>query len=129
MFHDGRYHKPLEEIRKRSEEDKAVLQREEKEMKRKVNRLQEEELTAANAKASLEEISKRSEEDKAVWQRATSCSIQRRQTKKRLSDGNKEQNSVLMPAAQPPNKKQKQNVQGKACDAEFFCAQLAGLTC
>ena len=37
-------------------------------MKRKVNRLQEEELAAANAKASLEEIRKRSEEDKAVWQ-------------------------------------------------------------
>jgi hypothetical protein len=59
----------LEEIRKRSEEDKAVWQREKKEMQRLVNRLQEEVLAAANAKASLEEIRKRSEEDKTVWQR------------------------------------------------------------
>jgi carbonic anhydrase len=46
----------LEEIRKRSEEDKAVWQRERDDMKRQVNRLQEEVLAAANAKASLEEI-------------------------------------------------------------------------
>jgi hypothetical protein len=59
----------LEEMRKRSEENKAVWQREKKEMKRQVNRLQEEVLAAANAKASLEEIRKRSEEDKTVWQR------------------------------------------------------------
>ena len=59
----------LEEIRKRSEEEKAVWQREKKEMKRQVKRLQEEVLAAANAKASLEEIRKRSEEDKVVCQR------------------------------------------------------------
>ncbi len=58
-----------EEIHKRSEEEKAVGKCEKKEMKRKVNRLQEEGLAAANAKASLEEIRKRSEEDKSVWQR------------------------------------------------------------
>jgi membrane-associated HD superfamily phosphohydrolase len=54
----------LEEIRKRSEEDKAVWQREKKEMQQQVNRLHEEVLAAANANASLEEIRKRSEEDK-----------------------------------------------------------------
>ena len=36
------------------------------------------------------------------------------QTKKRLSDGNKEQNAVPLPSAPPPNKKQKQNMPGKA---------------
>jgi hypothetical protein len=44
----------LEEIRKRSEEEKAVWQREKKEMKMEVDRLQEEVLPAANVKASLE---------------------------------------------------------------------------
>ena len=46
----------LEEIRKRSEQDKTVWQREKKEMQQQVNRLQEEVLAAANAKASMEEI-------------------------------------------------------------------------
>ncbi len=46
----------LEEIRKRSEEEKAAWQREKKEMQQQVNRLQEEVLAAANAHASLEEI-------------------------------------------------------------------------
>jgi carbonic anhydrase len=46
----------LEELRKRSEEEKAVWQRERQDMKRQVNRLQEEVLAAANANASLEEI-------------------------------------------------------------------------
>jgi hypothetical protein len=50
------------------------------------------------------------------------------QTKKRLSDGDNEQNTVQVPAALPPNKKQKQNVSGKACDADSFFAQLAGLS-
>jgi hypothetical protein len=59
----------LEEIHKRSEEDKSVWQCEKKEMQQQLNRLQEEVLTTENAKASLEEIRKRSEEDKAVWQR------------------------------------------------------------
>ena len=45
----------LEEIRKRSEEETTVWQREKKEMQ-KVNRLQEEVLTTANAKASLEKM-------------------------------------------------------------------------
>ena len=44
------------------------------------------------------------------------------QTKKRVSDGIKVQNTV--PAAAPPNKKQKQNMPGKTCDADSF-AQLA----
>jgi hypothetical protein len=39
----------LEEIRKRSEEEKAAWQREKKEMQQQVNRLQEEVLAAANA--------------------------------------------------------------------------------
>jgi len=56
----------LEEIRKRSEGDKAVWQPEREEIQQQVNRLQEEVLAAANAKASLEEIRKRSEEDKTV---------------------------------------------------------------
>ena len=46
----------LEKIRKKSQEDKAVWQREREEMQRQVKRLQEEVLAAANAKASLEEI-------------------------------------------------------------------------
>ncbi len=58
----------LEEIRKRREEEKAVWQREKKDLQRQVNRLQEEVMTAANVKTSLEEIHKRREEDKAVWQ-------------------------------------------------------------
>jgi small ubiquitin-related modifier len=41
----------LEEIRKRSEKDKAVWQREKEEMQRQLNRLQEEVLAAANNKA------------------------------------------------------------------------------
>ena len=57
----------LEEIRKRSEKDKAVWQREKEEMQRQLNRLQEEALAAANNKASLEEMRKRLEVDKAVW--------------------------------------------------------------
>ena len=36
--------------------------------------------------------------------------------KKRVSDGNKEQNAVPLSAAPLPNKKQKQNIPGKACD-------------
>jgi len=48
------------------------------------------------------------------------------QTKKRLSDGNKEQNAV--PAAAPPNKRQKQNMSGTPMDADSFCVQLAGLS-
>ena len=50
------------------------------------------------------------------------------QTKKRLSDENKEQNPGPLPAAPPPNKKQKQNLPGKACGADSFFAQLAGLS-
>ena len=50
------------------------------------------------------------------------------QTKQRLSDGNKEQHAVLLTAAAPPNKKQKQNMPGKVCDADSFFAQLAGLS-
>jgi predicted nuclease with TOPRIM domain len=46
----------LEEIRKRSEKDKAAWQREREEMQQQVNRLREELLAAANANASLEEI-------------------------------------------------------------------------
>ncbi len=46
---------------------KAVWQREEQEMQRQVNRLQDELLAAANAKASLEEMRKRREEDQNVW--------------------------------------------------------------
>jgi hypothetical protein len=43
----------LEEIRKRSEEDKAVWQREREEMQREVNRLREEVVAAENGKASF----------------------------------------------------------------------------
>jgi len=50
------------------------------------------------------------------------------QTKKRLSDEINEQNAVPLPSAPPPNKKQKQNMTGKARDAESFIAQLAGLS-
>ena len=32
------------------------------------------------------------------------------------------------PAAAPPNKKQKQNMPGRACDADSFFTKLAGLT-
>jgi hypothetical protein len=46
----------LEEIHKRNEDDKAVWQREKKEMQQQVNRLQEEVLAAANANAWLEEM-------------------------------------------------------------------------
>jgi hypothetical protein len=164
----------LEEIRKRSEAEKAVWQREKKEMQRQVNRLQEEVLAAANARASLEENRKRSEEDKAVWQRereemqqqvnrlreatasleeirvqqndqinklrnaekmsakqmAQELDAERigkedvlqqhvaQQTKKRVSGGSKEQTAEPSAAA-PPNKKQKQNMPGKACDADY----------
>jgi hypothetical protein len=174
----------LEEIRKRSEEEKAAWQREKKEMQRlQVNRLQEEVLAAANAKASLEEIRKRSEEDKAVWQRERAEERQQQvnrlreanasleeirvqqndqinkllnaekmsakqatqeldaerigkevvlqqhvaqQTKKRVSGGSKEQNAEPSAAA-PPNKKQKQNMPGKDCDADSFLAQIKSL--
>ena len=158
-------------IRRRSEEDKAVWQREREEIQLQVNRLQEEVLAAANAKASLEEIRKRSEEDKAVWQREreemqqqvnrlreANASLEEirvqqndqinkllntekmsakqatqeldaerigkedvlqqhvaQQTKKRVSGGSKEQNAEPSAAA-PPNKKQKHNMPGKACD-------------
>ena len=61
----------LEEIRKRSEEETTVWQREKKEMQ-KVNRLQEEVLAAANANASLEEISVQQTD------LSTSSSMQRR---------------------------------------------------
>ncbi len=47
------------------------------------------------------------------------------QAKKRLSDGNTEQNAV--PASAPPNNKHKQNMSGKSIDADCFCAQLAVL--
>jgi hypothetical protein len=183
-----------EEIRKRSEEDQAVWQREKKEMQQQVNRLQEDVLAAAYVNASLEEIRKRSEEDKAVWKRerkemqwqvrrlqeevlaaanangsksllewirvqsndhinkllnsekmktkqmtleldaerlGKKDALQQHvteQTKKRLSGGDKEQNAVPLPAALPPNKKQKQNVPGKACDADSLIAQHAGLS-
>jgi hypothetical protein len=172
----------LEEIRKRSEAEKAVWQREKKEMQRQVNRLQEELLTAANAKASLEEIRRRNEEDKAVWQREreemqqqanrlreANASLEEirvqqndqinkllnaekmsakqatqeldaerigkedvlqqhvaQQTKQRVSGGSKEQNAEPSAAA-PPNKKQKQNMPGKACDADCLLAQLKSL--
>jgi len=51
----------LEEMRKRSEEETTVWQREKKEMQT-VNRLQGEVLAAANAKASLEEMHVRPDE-------------------------------------------------------------------
>ena len=41
---------------KRSDEDKAVWQREREEMQRQVNRLREEALSVANDKLSMEEI-------------------------------------------------------------------------
>jgi hypothetical protein len=104
-------------------------------------------LASENAKASLEEIPKRSEEDKAVWQRekkqlvdlvvlmsanqaTQELDVERlgkegalqqlvaEQTKQRLSDGNKEQNAVPLPAASPPNKKHKQNMPDQVCDQQ-----------
>ena len=48
------------------------------------------------------------------------------QTKKRVSDGNKEQNAVPLPAAPSPNKKLKKNMSGKSCDSDSLFAQLAG---
>jgi hypothetical protein len=36
--------------------------------------------------------------------------------------------AVPLPAAAPPNTKQKQNMPGKACDADSFWEQLAGLS-
>ena len=40
------------------------------------------------------------------------------------SAANKEQIAVPLPAAAPPNKKQKQNMPGKACDAESSLCDL-----
>ena len=48
------------------------------------------------------------------------------QTKKRVSGGSKEQNAEPS-AAVPPNKKQKQNMPGKDCDADSFLAQIKSL--
>ena len=62
----------LEEIRKRSEEEKAVWQREREVMQQQANRLREEVLAAANANASLEEISVQQTD------LSTSSSMQRR---------------------------------------------------
>jgi hypothetical protein len=139
----------LEEIRKRSEGDKAVWQSEREEIQQQVNRLQEEVLAAANANASLEEIrvqqndhtntllnaekmrSKQVTPELDAERLGKKEALQQHvaeQTKKRLSDGDKEQNAVPFPAAPPPNKKQRQNMSGKACDAESFFAQLAGLS-
>jgi hypothetical protein len=139
----------LEEIRKRSEGGKAVWQREREEMQQQVKRLQEEVLAAANANALLEEI--RVQQNDHINKLLNAEKMRTKQvtpeldaerlgkkdvlqqhvaekTKKRLSDGNKEQNTVPLPAALPPNKKQKQNVPGKVCDADSFFAQLAGLS-
>ena len=120
----------LEEIRKRSEEDKAVWQRDREEMQQQVNRLRE-------ANASLEEIrvqqndqiNKLLNAEKMGAKEATQELDAERigkedvlqqhvaqQTKKRVSGGSKEQNAEPWAAA-PPNKKQKQNMPGKHCDA------------
>jgi hypothetical protein len=164
-----------EEIRKRSEAEKVVWQREKKEMQRQVNRLQEEVLAAANTKASLEEMRKRSEADKEEREerqqqvnrlREANASLEEmrvqqndeinklrnaekmrakqatqeldaerigkedvlqqhvaQQTKKRVSGGSsskeqkKRKKNAEPSAAALPNKKQKQNMPGKACDA------------
>ena len=149
----------LEEIRKRSEEDKAVWQREREEMQQQVNRLREEVLAAANANASLEEI--RVQQNDQINKLLTSEKMRTKQvtpeldaerlgkkdalqqhvaeqTKKRLSDGNEQQNAVPSPASRmqrprqsavpsPQNKKQKKNMTGKPSEADSFFAQLAGL--
>ena len=130
----------LEEIRKRSEEDKAVWQREREEMQQQVNRLRE-------ANASLEEIRVQQNEQinkllntgkmsaKQATQELDAERIGKedvlqqhvaQQTKKRVSGGSKQQNAEPSAAA-PPNKKQKQNMPGKACDADCFLAQLKSL--
>jgi hypothetical protein len=117
-------------------------------MQQQVNRLQEEVLTAANANAYLEEIRVQqhdhinkllNSEKMKTKQMTLELDAERlgkkdalqqhvtEQTKKRLSGGDKEQNAVPLPAALPPNKKQKQNVPGKACDADSLIAQHAGL--
>ncbi len=57
----------LEDIHKRSGEDKSVWQCEREEMQWQAKRLREEVLAAAKVKTSLEEIRKRNEEDKTVW--------------------------------------------------------------
>jgi hypothetical protein len=62
-----------------------------------------------------------------IWRRSACSNNVAEQTKKRLSDGDKEQDAVPLSAVLPPNKKQKQNVPGKACDADSFFAQVAGL--
>jgi len=136
----------LEEIRKRSEEDKAVWQREREEMQQQVNRLQEDVLAAANANSLLEEIRVQqndhinkllSAQKMKTTQETPELDAERpgkkdalqqhvtEQTKKRLAE---DQNAVPLPSASPPNKKQKQNVSDKACDADSFFAQLAGLS-
>jgi hypothetical protein len=146
----------LEEIRKRSEEDKAVWQREREEMQQQVNRLREEVLAAANANASLEEI--RVQQNDQINKLLTSEKMRTKQvtpeldaerlgkkdalqqhvaeqTKKRLSDGNKEQNAVPAAASRmqchrqnavqsPPNKKQKQNMPGEPSDADSLFATI-----
>jgi formylmethanofuran dehydrogenase subunit D len=136
-------------IRKRSEEEKVVWQHEKKEMQQQVNRLQEEVLAAANANASLEEIrvqqndhinkllniekmrTKQVTPELDAFFLAKKDALQQHvaeQTKESLSEGNKENSGVPLPAAPPLNKKQKQNIPGKACDADSFFAQLAGLS-
>ena len=105
----------LEEIRKRSEEDKEVWQREREEMQQQVNKLQEEVLAAANDNVYLEEIlvqqhdhiNKLLNSKKIRTKQVTSefdaerlgkkDALQQHvaeQTKKRLSDGDKEQEST-----------------------------------
>ena len=130
----------LEEIRKRSEEDKAVWQREREEMQQQVNRLRE-------ANASLEEIRVQQNDQINKLLNAETMSAKQatqeldaerigkedvlqqhvaQQTKKRVSGGSKEQNAEPSAAA-PPNKKQKQNMPGKDCDADCVLAQLKSL--
>jgi hypothetical protein len=104
----------LEEIRKRSEEDKAVWQREREELQQQVNRLQEEVLAAANANASLEEIR-----------------VQQNDHINKLLNAEKmrtKQGTSELVAEMPPSKKQKQDMPGKACDTDSFFKQIAGLS-
>jgi TolA-binding protein len=130
----------LEEIRKKSEEEKAVCQREREEMQQQVNRLRE-------ANASLEEIrvqqidqiNKLLNTEKMSAKQATQELDAERigkegvlqehvdqQTKKRVSGRSKEQNAEPWAAA-PPNKKQKQNMPGNACDADCVVEELKSL--
>jgi hypothetical protein len=127
----------LEEIRQRSEEDKTVWQREREEMQQQVNRLRV-------ANASLEEIRVQQNDEINKLLKAEKMSAKQatqeldaerigkedvlqqhvaQQTKKRVSGGSKDQNAEPSAAA-PPNKKQKHNMSGKACDADWLLAQL-----